>query len=468
MKRLSRLALCRRAASTVADPKQAAVDAVTRDIERKVEVLMKDTIAPLDYWGMYGDLLKNKPKQPMVLLIGNHSAGKSTFINNLMGREIQNTGTAPTDDGFTVIRRGDSDSDADGPTLVGTPSYGFKDLEKMGPKLVNRLRYKVRKVEDSVCPENLLIIDSPGMIGSASGREARGYDFQKTMRWFAERADLILLVFDPENPGTTGETLDVLQGLTHSNLEHKYDIILNKADTFDSVNEFARAYGALCWNLSKILKTKDIPWVYTMYTPGVSDVKRDFLPFAEFDKSREEILNRVLNSPKMYPDTILTVLQLITRNLEVQTKVVSEMRRSYGKVRRNLYAALIGTCAYANIGCALAGAGIALQAPVAIASCVALAGGDYAIKRWLETVQKALLADIDKTMDACFPGCGEDIRMAYEHVKPIIISNLEHRKLTSVPLPSNRQLNNLRHAIKTDIPELREYASKVKVSASKA
>ena len=406
MKRVCRLA-SRRMASAVSGPKQAAVDAVTRDIEKKVEVLMKDTIAPLDHWGMYADLLKNKPKQPMVLLIGNHSAGKSTFINDLMGRDIQNTGTAPTDDGFTVIKRGDIDSDADGPTLVGTPSYGFKDLEKMGPKLVNRLRYKVRKVEDSKCPENLLIIDSPGMIGSASGREERGYDFQKTMRWFAERADLILLVFDPENPGTTGETLDVLQGLTHSNLEHKYDIILNKADTFDSVNEFARAYGALCWNLSKILKTKDIPWIYTMYTPGVGEIRREFLPHDEFNKSRDQILQRVLNAPKMYPDTILTVLQLVTRNIEVQTKILGEMRNAYGNVRRNLYGSLITLCLSANVGCAVAGSGIALAAPVAIASCITLAAGDYAIKMWLETVQKALLADIDKTMARSFPGCGE-------------------------------------------------------------
>ena len=30
------------------------------------------------------------------------------------------------------------------------------------------------------------------------------------VRWWAKRADLILLLFDPDKPGTTGETLDVL------------------------------------------------------------------------------------------------------------------------------------------------------------------------------------------------------------------------------------------------------------------
>lgn len=44
--------------------------------------------------------------QPMVLVLGNHSAGKSSFVNHLLGREVQKTGVAPTDDGFTVIAAG--------------------------------------------------------------------------------------------------------------------------------------------------------------------------------------------------------------------------------------------------------------------------------------------------------------------------------------------------------------------------
>jgi Dynamin family len=36
---------------------------------------------------------------PFVLLVGNHSSGKSSFINYLLGRKIQTTGVAPTDDG---------------------------------------------------------------------------------------------------------------------------------------------------------------------------------------------------------------------------------------------------------------------------------------------------------------------------------------------------------------------------------
>jgi hypothetical protein len=35
-------------------------------------------------------------------------------------------------------------------------------------------------------------------------------------------------------------------------MDHKLHIILNKADQFKRIHDFARAYGSLCWNLSKV------------------------------------------------------------------------------------------------------------------------------------------------------------------------------------------------------------------------
>lgn len=40
---------------------------------------------------------------PMVLVLGNHSSGKSTFINHMLGQRVQKTGRAPTDCTFTVL-----------------------------------------------------------------------------------------------------------------------------------------------------------------------------------------------------------------------------------------------------------------------------------------------------------------------------------------------------------------------------
>jgi polynucleotide 5'-kinase involved in rRNA processing len=53
-----------------------------------------------------GPLEKDAQKStalPFVFLLGNHSSGKSSFINYVCQRKIQTAGVAPTDDSFTVI-----------------------------------------------------------------------------------------------------------------------------------------------------------------------------------------------------------------------------------------------------------------------------------------------------------------------------------------------------------------------------
>merc|ERR1712071_402832 len=106
--------------------------------------------------------------------------------------------------------------------------------------------------------------------GSVDGKNQaimdRGYDFQGVVRWFAERADVVLLFFDPDKPGTTGETLSILLH-SLSGMDHKLLIVLNKADQFKKIHDFARAYGSLCWNLSKVIPRKDLPRIYTMCLP---------------------------------------------------------------------------------------------------------------------------------------------------------------------------------------------------------
>ena len=196
---------------------------------------------------------------PMVLVIGNHSSGKSTFINFLCGANIQQTGVAPTDDAFTVIAPGREDADQDGPALIGDPLMGLAGLSQFGRQLENHVRLKIRKATNL---KELIVVDSPGMIDSPQPTAAfsrgfdrgheRGYDFAGAVRFFAEKADVVLLFFDPDKPGTTAESLQVLT-TSLAGSQHKLHIILNKADKFSTVHDFARAYGALCKSLAHSL-----------------------------------------------------------------------------------------------------------------------------------------------------------------------------------------------------------------------
>lgn len=156
----------------------------------RVRNLHRTVLAPLNE-RLMGPLEKASDQLiplPMVFVLGNHSSGKSTFINYVAGRHIQETGVAPTDDGFTIISAGTVDTDQDGPALVGDPTLGFAGLRQFGTNLVGHLSLKVRT---GLRVRDMVLVDSPGMIdspvaggagggggGAADRSRDRGYDFE--------------------------------------------------------------------------------------------------------------------------------------------------------------------------------------------------------------------------------------------------------------------------------------------------
>ncbi|CAK9017819.1 unnamed protein product [Durusdinium trenchii] len=205
----------------------------------------------------------------------------------------------------------------DGPTLLSCPeNRPFKELQRFGQPFWGHFRRKKLKLpETSMMPYGLQIVDTPGMIDmpvkSESMAGGRGYNFLEVVRWFAKRADLILLLFDPDRPGTTGESLDVLTR-SMAGLDHKFVIILNKVDQLDSSVDFARAYGTLGWALSKVIPRKDIPQIYTMYNAGVEQengVRQHKLPLEAFRQKREEVVAEVLRARTRHWDNVITATE---------------------------------------------------------------------------------------------------------------------------------------------------------------
>ncbi|GMF31139.1 unnamed protein product [Phytophthora fragariaefolia] len=200
-----------------------------------------------------------------------------------------------------------------------------------------------------------MLVDSPGMIdppGTSLDRtdEDRGYDFKRVVQWFADRADVILVMFDPDKPGTTFETLDVLTKSLQG-MSSKVLLILNKVDDFQTVHDFARAYGALCWNLSKVIGRKDLPFIYTMYVP--QDKREDppkSLPAAqgdaesaysvpkmlehEFDGIRGEVMREVERAPDRATDNILNLLKATALRLKMHMTLVEACKKEYLDLRK--------------------------------------------------------------------------------------------------------------------------------------
>jgi hypothetical protein len=278
---------------------------------------------------------------PMVLFLGNHSSGKSSFINYLVQSEIQKTGLAPTDDGFTILTYGDKADDFDGQTVVSHPDLAFKPLQRLGPAFHARLRLKTHPAE---LLKSINLIDSPGMIDAAGTARGRGYDFAAGVRCFAEMADLILFFFDPDKPGTTGETVSIFTE-TLTGLEHKLLIVLNKVDLFANIRDFARTYGTLCWNLSKAIKTKDVPHIYNTYLPSQASLggrsQRELIPLKDFDDSREEVTAEIRRAPTRRADNLVSDLLHNARCLAVHARVCGEVGRRIQSIRLKTWALVV-------------------------------------------------------------------------------------------------------------------------------
>ncbi|KAG5479049.1 hypothetical protein LSCM1_02893 [Leishmania martiniquensis] len=481
-------------AAPSSSPSKSSHVAVQAEIEGELQKLRSSYLEPYD--GVYRFLTPFKSTTPMVMFLGNHSSGKSTLINYLSGCEIQETGVAPTDDGFTVIRRGTYDMDADGPSVVSNPKYQYQSLQQFGISFVTHFKMKTRVMPPtSQVPMDMVLVDTPGMIDtpvhaslaeqSGSGDHTRGYDFLAVTRWFAQQSDVILLMFDPANPGTTGETLDVLtKSLT--GYEHKFFLVMNKVDVFEKVTDFARAYGTLCWNLSKVMKMKDIPRVYTTSTPlkklsgnavdsaASSTSASCTVPLAELSRQRKEILNEIRAAPMRRMDNLITETEESARNLLLACRVSKILRHDYLQREVFLYC-LLGSA------CLIVPAAAVVFSPVTVAGTVlvillsiALGCGGLALTRMhLREFDRRLLQSCDNALGRLFTTktLTKDVELRWQRtVRPELlrIAAASQEKGTSgvmaLPSCSSRACRGMQHVIHQEVPALRRKVSEYKES----
>lgn len=461
-------------------------------IEGELQSLRTSYLEPYD--GVYRFLTPFKSTTPMVMFLGNHSSGKSTLINYLSGCEIQETGVAPTDDGFTVIKRGTYDMDADGPSVVSNPKYQYQSLQQFGISFVTHFKMKTRAMPaTSQIPMDMVLVDTPGMIDTpvhassaeqaASGDHTRGYDFLAVTRWFAQQSDVILLMFDPANPGTTGETLDVLtKSLT--GYEHKFFLVLNKVDVFEKVTDFARAYGTLCWNLSKVMKMKDIPRVYTTSTPlkklneasGKSPTATtpatSTVPAAELSRQRNEILNEIRAAPMRRMDNLITETEESARNLLLACRVSKVLRQDYRQREVLLYCALGAACLMGPAtAVALSSITITGTVLVALVSIAVGSGGLAAARMHLREFDHRLLQSCDNALGRLFTTKTrtKDVEVRWQRtVRPELlrIAAASQEKGTSgimaLPSCSARACRGMQYVIDHEVPALRCKVSEYK------
>lgn len=283
----------------------------------------------LDYSGLEA-VLKWKP---IVLIIGNYSSGKSTLINEIIGRNIQRTGQAPTDDSFTILTAygsGDDEKEVPGSTLVNDETLPFARLKAFGEQFIAHFRLK--KVNAPFL-ENMALIDSPGMLDAVTEKD-RGYDYLAALGEFAKLADLVVLMFDPHKAGTISEAYSAIRStLPDTAGEDRIVFVMSRIDECDNLSDLVRSYGTLCWNLSQMTGRKDIPTIYVTYAPDAAEPSETLSIWL---RERDQLKKKILSAPGF---RVNHILQDIDRQVN-ELQLVCEAMCSFSSMGRTILAGI--------------------------------------------------------------------------------------------------------------------------------
>jgi len=293
---------------------------------KKLDKLLRSRMAPI--YKRYGvsmqDVLTPLMWKPLVLVIGNYSSGKSTFINELLDMPVQRTGQAPTDDCFTILTcpaEGESEEEVPGGTIVTDERLPFAPLMPFGEKLFAHLRLK--KVKSPIL-ENFAIIDTPGMLDSVTEKD-RGYDYLGVIGELARLADLIILMFDPHKAGTIIETYQAIRStLPGSTGEDRVLYVLNRIDECDNVPDLVRSYGTLCWNLSQMTGRK----LYLTFAAKEGDSPPQGVE--SWVSERDELKRAVETAPTMRINHVFQEAERGVRELDLQAEALAAFKNGFG------------------------------------------------------------------------------------------------------------------------------------------
>jgi len=176
------------------------------------------------------------PWWPLISVLGTFSAGKSTFINHYLERDLQKTGNQAVDDKFSVICYAAEDESRvlPGVSLNSDPRFPFyqmaDEIEKVAPDEGGRVNsYLQMKTCASEKLRGNIFIDSPGF----DADEQRTSTLRIT-NYIIDLSDLVLIFFDARHP-EPGAMHDTLKHLVSDNILHenaeKFIYILNQIDT---------------------------------------------------------------------------------------------------------------------------------------------------------------------------------------------------------------------------------------------
>jgi len=258
--------------------------------------------------------------KPQVMLLGQYSVGKSTFIRYLLEQDYPGShiGPEPTTDRFMCILHGLQERRTPGNALAVSADKPYKGCAQFGTAFLSKL-------ECSQCPatilESLSFVDTPGVLSGEKQRLGRSYDFPAVIDWFAQKSDLILLLFDAHKLDISDEFKRVIVALKHH--DEKIRVILNKADTIDT-QALMRVYGAMMWSLGKVKNTPEVTRVFisSFWEKPFANKDNELL----FTAEREDLFKELRDLPRYSAIRKINDLVKRARHVKVHAMIVGHLK----------------------------------------------------------------------------------------------------------------------------------------------
>ncbi|CRG98871.1 conserved Plasmodium protein, unknown function [Plasmodium relictum] len=174
--------------------------------------------------GLFLNINKTVSKKVRVLVIGNSSSGKSTFINWFLQENIQKTGYEFETNTFTLITSGSYFSEFNGDITIKTFDF-LKNVSNRNRNFKNNLCTKMY-VSRNIETKNIDFIDTPGLKDVMNKLD---FDINSIIYDLSDYVDIILVFFDSSGKSLSNRLILIIKEIYEKHME-KIIFVFSKID----------------------------------------------------------------------------------------------------------------------------------------------------------------------------------------------------------------------------------------------
>mmetsp|Transcript_24839 Transcript_24839/g.59623 ORF Transcript_24839/g.59623 Transcript_24839/m.59623 type:complete len:473 (+) Transcript_24839:80-1498(+) len=304
----------------------------SQDLSSHVEFLQqKDSFSQMLPKELREHAASMRPPRDKVtcLLVGNHSAGKSSFVNWYLGESIQSESVAMETAGITIIRKGKKRTSWKGQQTLTAFPHLARLCEFPGMLDFLATEFTTSSTREAHCVE---LIDTPGL---TDGTLKYPFAVDDAIMEAAEHANVVLVFLDPIGKALVERTMKLVERLSKRHVG-KVFYCLSKFDTAGDQTDRVNVVSQIVQELQSRVASSHALKLYTIYIPDRADeATRKTCP-NKIDELCQVLSNEV-------QARVQGVLDQVTKDCRaVNTMVTLKMDAHRRAVRHNRFASAWG------------------------------------------------------------------------------------------------------------------------------